>query len=380
MIIEDKEGGVLMDIAKIPIVDFLKYCQEGAKREGYYWIVCILSRKRDSKNLYKSIESDWKSLDSITGSRILVLFAGNEVDDSHLSEQDLGRFCITDNRKSYIRRYNPFATFIGTNTDIKTDLSSVRYEILQKHILNVEDNQTDAIDSLCRYFDIEEQKIPCLVYMPVIQNSPGVQKTVVSFPKGEIDLYRYFKSLFNRIAPMIDELNNMDEEIAHRIETAYQELESLANTSAQREEIMRSIQDRQYLKCDQPIRGKQSGYIDKCKNYEKKTGTASCKNRKSELISEIEKAFSDTEIPLVEPLPVNANISFGDHNRIIIGNNNKIKNSTIVGTTNKSDNPKSNGFFEKHPVVCSVLISFGVGFVLLFSFWNRIITFIEGLF
>ena len=65
---------------------------------------------------------------------------------------------------------------------------------------------------------------------------------------------------------------------------------------------------------------------------------------------------------------------------ITIGNNNKIKNSTIAGTINKSDTPKSNGFYENHPIVCSVLISLSVGIVLLFSFWSRIIKFIEGLF
>ena len=42
-----------MDIAQIPIVDFLKYCKEGARSKGYSWIVCILCRSRDCKYLYK---------------------------------------------------------------------------------------------------------------------------------------------------------------------------------------------------------------------------------------------------------------------------------------------------------------------------------------
>lgn len=65
---------------------------------------------------------------------------------------------------------------------------------------------------------------------------------------------------------------------------------------------------------------------------------------------------------------------------ITIGENNKIKNSTIAGTINTSDTPTSKRFYERHPVVCSVLISLSVGIVLLFSFWDRIIAFIEGLF
>ena len=65
---------------------------------------------------------------------------------------------------------------------------------------------------------------------------------------------------------------------------------------------------------------------------------------------------------------------------ITIGSNNKIKNSTIAGiiNTNGADTPK--GFYEKHPVFCSVLISFLIGLILLFSFWDKVISFIEGLF
>lgn len=65
---------------------------------------------------------------------------------------------------------------------------------------------------------------------------------------------------------------------------------------------------------------------------------------------------------------------------ITIGSNNKIKNSTIAGIINTNGADTSKGFYEKHPVFCSVLISFLVGLILLFSFWDQVISFIEGLF
>ena len=65
---------------------------------------------------------------------------------------------------------------------------------------------------------------------------------------------------------------------------------------------------------------------------------------------------------------------------ITIGSNNKIKNSTIAGIINTNGADTSKGFYEKHPVLCSVLISFLVGLILLFSFWDQVISFIEGLF
>ena len=62
---------------------------------------------------------------------------------------------------------------------------------------------------------------------------------------------------------------------------------------------------------------------------------------------------------------------------ITIGDNNKINNSVI--TTGECAKSKKN-WAERHPIIVSVLASFGVGFLLLFSFWKDIITFLEGLF
>lgn len=64
----------------------------------------------------------------------------------------------------------------------------------------------------------------------------------------------------------------------------------------------------------------------------------------------------------------------------VVDYNNKIKNSTIAGIINANGADTTKGFYEKHPVFCSVLISFLVGLILLFSFWDQVISFIEGLF
>lgn len=312
-----------MDIAAIPIVEFLKFCREGAKNRGFNWVVCVLSRERDCIGLYERIKRDWKSLDSITGKKMLVLFAGNEMNQDSLYEEGLNRFCVTDKHKGYIKRYNPFATIIGNSSEIKTDLSSVRYEILKKHIVNIENNQTDAVSSLRRYFGISEQDIPCLVYSPLYEDKVPVQNIVVPFPEGEVDLYLYFKRLFNIITPLVDELLPYDNKLQERIDNVYNELLSYVRKSQQREIIMEYIQNKQYLTIEQPIRGLLSKYIDLCKLYEKEYGMAYQPGRaeKSELLSKIENAFYNVDIPIVEQKMVNAYVSIGD--------NNKIQNSTI---------------------------------------------------
>lgn len=69
-------------------------------------------------------------------------------------------------------------------------------------------------------------------------------------------------------------------------------------------------------------------------------------------------------------------------NSINIGNNNKIKNlnASVNGCDFDSKDTKAKTFYEKHPVICGFLISLAAGLVLLFSFWSKIIDFIEGLF
>lgn len=64
-----------------------------------------------------------------------------------------------------------------------------------------------------------------------------------------------------------------------------------------------------------------------------------------------------------------------------IGDNNKIKNSNIAEKLEVKEIPNvKKSFYEKHPVICSFLISLIAGIILLFSFWNKIISLIEGVF
>ncbi len=66
---------------------------------------------------------------------------------------------------------------------------------------------------------------------------------------------------------------------------------------------------------------------------------------------------------------------------INIGNNNKIKGTNIAEKIEVKEitNVKKK-FYEKHPVICSFSISLVAGIVLLFSFWDKIISLIEGVF
>lgn len=65
---------------------------------------------------------------------------------------------------------------------------------------------------------------------------------------------------------------------------------------------------------------------------------------------------------------------------IKIGDKNKIKNSYIGHQKINSANRDKKSFIERHPIIISLIISFIVGFVLLFSFWDNVVKWIEKIF
>lgn len=62
-----------------------------------------------------------------------------------------------------------------------------------------------------------------------------------------------------------------------------------------------------------------------------------------------------------------------------IGNGNKICDSTIASLVQERASPKKT-FWEKHPILTGVIVSVIAGVILMFSFWEKIVTFIEEIF
>ena len=64
---------------------------------------------------------------------------------------------------------------------------------------------------------------------------------------------------------------------------------------------------------------------------------------------------------------------------INIGNNNKIKSSIISENSSITAEKTKQSFTQKHPVIIGIFIAVIAGFILSFSFWENIKSFIEGL-
>ena len=65
---------------------------------------------------------------------------------------------------------------------------------------------------------------------------------------------------------------------------------------------------------------------------------------------------------------------------IHIGDGNKIKNSYIAEKIKNVKPTEKKSFYEKNPWICGILASVLAGVILLFSFWENIVKWIEGWF
>ena len=67
---------------------------------------------------------------------------------------------------------------------------------------------------------------------------------------------------------------------------------------------------------------------------------------------------------------------------VTIGNGNKIKGSVIAGEIDNSsvNVPEKKTFFTERPVLSAIIAGVVVAFIMMFSFWEKIVEFIEGLF
>ena len=125
------------------------------------------------------------------------------------------------------------------------------------------------------------------------------------------------------------------------------------NCSTQEDGVLRS-----YIKCLSDM-----GYIEV---------TMWADNKPYHVIVKEKPALSDGGV-----FPSEVRVNINDDHSIHIGDGVKVSHS-VIGASINGTTPKS--FFERHSVICSILLSFVVGFVLMFSFWDEIVSAIEGLF
>ena len=73
-------------------------------------------------------------------------------------------------------------------------------------------------------------------------------------------------------------------------------------------------------------------------------------------------------------------IYYGNNNSIRIGSNTTISNSSIGQNVKNRPPHLAHTFYERHPALCSLLISILAGLILLFPFWAKLMQYIWEMF
>jgi hypothetical protein len=82
------------------------------------------------------------------------------------------------------------------------------------YLKRIQDNQTDAINSLKNLFGLKESDIPCLVFISLLTG----KQHIVPIDFNADDLYGYFRSLICEIDPLLTELRHLEDRLRHIVE------------------------------------------------------------------------------------------------------------------------------------------------------------------
>ena len=178
----------------LPLVDFYnKYLAEARKR-GFLWSVFLLSRKADTEEIYQEVIRDWKSLDDITGKRILFIFS-----------------CEGAGQRSPLLRtggchavINPFISADSTmDCGDDKDYYESKY-VRNAPIMDLADLHTKSISDMVQYFNISETAVPSLVLTNLMSGKNHFVPIV-----EETNIYKLVKQVVSGIENVMQEMNRV---------------------------------------------------------------------------------------------------------------------------------------------------------------------------
>ena len=71
-----------MLVTDISLCQFYREISKRAKNKNYVWIISLIARHADAKEMYEKLEQDWTSIDNLTNDKILFVFSTNLISNS----------------------------------------------------------------------------------------------------------------------------------------------------------------------------------------------------------------------------------------------------------------------------------------------------------
>lgn len=285
-----------MELVNLSINDFYgKYIEE-AKKRGYKWIITLVAHQDDDiGNLYNNLYKAWDSLDSVTGKKFLfTIFNKRNIKDAFKFED---KNSVKPKSTIFSRDKESIEWGKVINKDIESDMF---YKLLmyQNESLRVRKAQTAEVNSIKTFFSIPESKVPCLVFTNInkincTSSLSNIRGDSIIVPIHGDDIYKYFKTLFNKIDPLLKEeekaeliYNELMKEY-YKLKTEEEEVTKWNKILKEREELFlfnKDLKDEnektlfdcannlEYGKFETPVYSKLNKYIKQVKKYQKING------------------------------------------------------------------------------------------------------------
>ncbi|WP_276952465.1 hypothetical protein [Enterocloster lavalensis] len=181
-----------MLVTDISLCQFYREISKRAKNKNYVWIISLIARHADAKEMYEKLEQDWTSIDNLTNDKILFVFSTNLISNSN-------SFFHTPGRESYVGRMCPFAEMLN-GEDIRDNYGDLwnlydnfdKVDWKQKHSL--------AITEFAKEYGISEEQLPA-IFVWNLQTS----RYKIMPLKADENLYQIIRKVIIKLEKLGDE-------------------------------------------------------------------------------------------------------------------------------------------------------------------------------
>ncbi len=176
----------------VSLVDFFKIMLSSRYSTKYMYVVTIIARKGDYKEVYKEIKNNWKSFNDLSGENILILLASDEIKENHdeLLKMICERKIVTNKDIPLVRFSDDYLALIQKGNNTYT---------------NFENNHTDQIESLRKYFNLEESQLPGIMITSLITGENNYIKLI---KKTKNELYPLIRNIKSNLFDDSKEINS----------------------------------------------------------------------------------------------------------------------------------------------------------------------------
>lgn len=189
-------GGIVLEQTYMSLSDFYKTCLEKAKKQNYVWVISLIARSSDAELVFDKIESDWASLNDLTGKKILFVFSAEGIRKNSL-------FFSYD--KPWRGQICPFGATANNNKLIGEKLAyEKKYASYWLEDIDWKKIHSQSISEVSKDFGINESEIPCLLFF----NLKSESKTVVHI-NNNTDIYTLVKKFIGKINEKCELLDSL---------------------------------------------------------------------------------------------------------------------------------------------------------------------------